>query len=249
MEPTAARVLIIVVSAAAGLVIGSFLNVVIYRLPRGQSVVAPASRCPSCGTTLRALDNVPVLSWLLLGRKCRYCRAPISARYPAIELLTGVAFTALAIALRSVAPLPPLDALAAVTIAAGAIDLEGWPVPAPLGWIALACSGTLVAVALAADSPGRLGSAGIGAALGSIAAGLEAGLAAPGRRGIPWAAMCAAWGWGAGWLGLGTGIAAGGVLILLVLASHWVSRPRLPIAAIGAAAAIGVLVGGAFATR
>lgn len=69
-----------------GLVVGSFLNVLVYRLPRGMSVVRPASRCPACGAAVRGRDNVPVASWLLLGARCRDCRAPIPARYPAVEL-------------------------------------------------------------------------------------------------------------------------------------------------------------------
>ena len=73
-----------------GLVVGSFLNVLIHRLPRGESVVFPGSHCPACGAPIRAYDNVPVLSWLLLRGRCRACRAPIAARYPAIELANAV---------------------------------------------------------------------------------------------------------------------------------------------------------------
>jgi leader peptidase (prepilin peptidase)/N-methyltransferase len=75
-----------------GLAFGSFLNVCIYRMPRDLSVVSPGSACPKCGHGIRAYDNVPVLSWLLLGGRCRDCRAPISPRYIAVELLTGVLF-------------------------------------------------------------------------------------------------------------------------------------------------------------
>jgi leader peptidase (prepilin peptidase) / N-methyltransferase len=69
-----------------GLVAGSFVNVVIHRFPRGESVVFPGSHCPSCGAAIRAFDNVPVLSWLLLRGRCRDCRAPIAVRYPLVEL-------------------------------------------------------------------------------------------------------------------------------------------------------------------
>ena len=71
-----------------GLAVGSFLNVCVYRVPRGESVVRPPSRCPGCGTRLRARENVPVLGWLWLRGRCRTCRAPISMRYPIVELLT-----------------------------------------------------------------------------------------------------------------------------------------------------------------
>ncbi len=73
-----------------GAIVGSFLNVVAYRLPRRESLIAPASRCPSCGTPVKPYDNVPVLSWLLLRGRCRACRAPISSRYPLVEAGTAL---------------------------------------------------------------------------------------------------------------------------------------------------------------
>jgi leader peptidase (prepilin peptidase)/N-methyltransferase len=82
----------IVLALIAGLAIGSFLNVVIYRLPRGKSVVSPRSSCPNCGHMISGLENVPVLSWVFLRGKCRECKNPISWRYPAIELLTGLLY-------------------------------------------------------------------------------------------------------------------------------------------------------------
>src|ERR687883_291292 len=78
--------------AAVGACIGSFLNVVIHRVPREESIAFPASRCPSCGAAIRPYDNIPVVSWAVLRGRCRSCRAPISARYPAVELFTGVLF-------------------------------------------------------------------------------------------------------------------------------------------------------------
>jgi leader peptidase (prepilin peptidase)/N-methyltransferase len=75
---------------AFGLVLGSFLNVCIHRLPLEQSIVSPGSRCPSCGTAIRWYQNVPVLSWLALRGKCASCSSPISVRYPAIEALSGL---------------------------------------------------------------------------------------------------------------------------------------------------------------
>jgi leader peptidase (prepilin peptidase)/N-methyltransferase len=77
-----------------GLVVGSFLNVLIHRLPRGESVVYPGSHCPACGEPIRPFDNVPVLSWLLLSGRCRACRAPIAVRYPLIELVNAVLWVA-----------------------------------------------------------------------------------------------------------------------------------------------------------
>jgi leader peptidase (prepilin peptidase)/N-methyltransferase len=75
-----------------GLLIGSFLNVCIYRLPRDQSVVRPRSKCPNCGAMVRAWDNIPVVSWLLLGGRCRDCKTRIPVRYVLVELLTALLF-------------------------------------------------------------------------------------------------------------------------------------------------------------
>lgn len=82
------------VSAVAGLIVGSFANVCIYRLPRGKSVVWPSSRCPSCQTPLKPWDNIPVLSYLMLRGKCRACGEPISARYPLVEAANGLLYPA-----------------------------------------------------------------------------------------------------------------------------------------------------------
>src|SRR5918996_4542495 len=76
-------------AAVLGAIIGSFLNVVVWRLPRGESLASPPSRCPSCGNRIAPYDNVPVVSWLLLRGRCRHCGARISPRYPLIELLTA----------------------------------------------------------------------------------------------------------------------------------------------------------------
>lgn len=85
---------VLALTGVFGAVIGSFLNVVIHRIPRKESVVRPRSRCPGCGTTLAGRDNIPVLSWLMLRGRCRGCARRISARYPAVELLTALLFVA-----------------------------------------------------------------------------------------------------------------------------------------------------------
>ena len=82
-----------------GLAIGSFLNVVVYRVPAGQSIINPPSRCPSCGNQIRNRHNVPVLGWLMLGGRCADCRKPISVRYPLIEFATGALFVVLTLRL------------------------------------------------------------------------------------------------------------------------------------------------------
>lgn len=116
-------------AAPLGLVIGSFLNVVAYRLPRGESLVRPRSRCTSCGSEVRPYDNVPVVSWLLLRGRCRHCGERISARYPLIEALTGAAFVAVVVkdgASRSLLLDLPFVAM---LVAVAAIDLEHKIVP------------------------------------------------------------------------------------------------------------------------
>ena len=91
-----ARDLLVFVAVLFGLVVGSFLNVVIHRVPRRESIVWPASHCPHCGEPIRARDNVPLISYLLLRGRCRNCKERISARYPAVEALTGLLFGAAA---------------------------------------------------------------------------------------------------------------------------------------------------------
>jgi leader peptidase (prepilin peptidase)/N-methyltransferase len=85
-------------AGAFGLIVGSFLNVVAYRLPRGESVVFPASHCPSCDTPIKPFDNVPVLSWLVLRGRCRSCHGSISARYPVVEAATAALLVAVVLA-------------------------------------------------------------------------------------------------------------------------------------------------------
>jgi leader peptidase (prepilin peptidase) / N-methyltransferase len=116
--------LIVLVAGLLGLVLGSFLNVVIYRVPLRRSVVWPASRCPECGEAIEPKDNVPLLSYVLLRGRCRSCKARISARYPLVEALTGALFAAAAyefgLSLRLLSALVLLCAL----IALAGIDLE-----------------------------------------------------------------------------------------------------------------------------
>jgi leader peptidase (prepilin peptidase)/N-methyltransferase len=91
-------VVAVVVAAVAGLLIGSFLNVVAYRLPRGESLSHPGSRCPGCGTPIAPYDNIPVVSWLLLRGRCRHCGEPISIRYPLVEATTAVLYALVVVA-------------------------------------------------------------------------------------------------------------------------------------------------------
>src|SRR5215218_9544790 len=107
-----------------GLVVGSFLNVVIYRVPRHESVVWPASHCPHCGEPIRPGDNVPLVSYLLLRGRCRNCKEPISARYPAVEATTGLLFGAAAYEFGASLALLSALVLVSTLIALAVIDLE-----------------------------------------------------------------------------------------------------------------------------
>lgn len=116
-------------AAPLGLMIGSFLNVVTYRVPRGESLVSPGSRCPGCDMAIRPYDNVPVLSWLFLRGRCRGCGTRISARYPLVELVTAVVFAAIVLVRGLNAELLLELPFAAMLIAVAGIDLEHRIVP------------------------------------------------------------------------------------------------------------------------
>jgi leader peptidase (prepilin peptidase)/N-methyltransferase len=118
---------LLVVVAIFGLAIGSFLNVVIYRVPAGQSLIAPGSHCPRCGAPVRNRHNVPVVGWLMLRGRCADCAAPISVRYPLVELFTAVAFVAVGVRLAALDRLSGLPAwlyFTSIAIALAAIDLD-----------------------------------------------------------------------------------------------------------------------------
>jgi leader peptidase (prepilin peptidase)/N-methyltransferase len=133
--------------AAVGLAIGSFLNVVIWRVPRGESVASPPSACPSCGHPIRPRDNVPVLGWLVLRGRCRDCAAPISARYPFVELLTAALFLAMGLRFGLDPALPAYLYLAAVGIALALIDLDVHRLPDVLTLPSYAVAGVLLGIA------------------------------------------------------------------------------------------------------
>lgn len=120
-----------------GALFGSFLNVVIYRIPRGESVIFPASHCPSCGTGLRPWHNVPILSWLLLRGKCAFCSAPISRQYPIIELLSGLLAGALFFKLGLSYLFVMTTAVFFTVLALSVIDLYYKMVPDSLNLLAL----------------------------------------------------------------------------------------------------------------
>ena len=125
-------------SAVLGLAIGSFLNVVIYRVPRKMSVVSPRSFCPNCSSVISSRDNIPVVSWLLLKGKCRVCKAEISPRYLVVELLCALLFAAAAARIGLSWELPAFMAAIAGLIALSAIDLEFLLLPKRIVYLTLA---------------------------------------------------------------------------------------------------------------
>lgn len=114
----------LILVAVLGLLIGSFLNVVIWRVPRGESVVRPPSHCPGCGRPVRPRDNVPVLGWLLLRGRCRDCGRPISSRYPLVEAGTAAGMVVMAVRIGASAELPAYLYLVAVGVCLALIDID-----------------------------------------------------------------------------------------------------------------------------
>lgn len=119
----------IVFSGLGGLIVGSFLNVLIYRLPRGESLATPASHCPGCGTPIKPYDNVPVLGWLMLRGRCRSCGEAISPRYPAVEALTAALAVAVVLTKHSAIDIALGLLLVVVLIPVALIDLEKRIIP------------------------------------------------------------------------------------------------------------------------
>lgn len=146
-----------------GLMIGSFLNVCIARVPAGESIVAPGSRCPQCGTPIRWSDNIPVLSYLWLSGRCRACRAAISMRYPAVEFLTAAMFVTQGLVVGDVGVwLAARLVFVALLIALAAIDLETFRLPN-----VMTISGTCVGLVCSVAAPPGLRDAVLGAVCGA----------------------------------------------------------------------------------
>jgi len=121
-----------------GLAIGSFLNVVIYRLPRGKSLIFPPSSCPHCGNPIKPYHNIPILGWLILKGKCASCGKPISIRYPIVELLTGIGFIGIYYHLGEIGwQLGVMLALFSTLIALAGIDIDFKEVPDSLNLLGL----------------------------------------------------------------------------------------------------------------
>ncbi|MDX6285422.1 MAG: leader peptidase (prepilin peptidase) / N-methyltransferase [Frankiales bacterium] len=198
-----------------GLMVGSFLNVVIWRVPRGESVVRPESHCPGCNKPIRPRDNVPVLSWLLLRGRCRDCGTSISPRYPAVEVLTALVWAAFGLKFGYDAQLPAYLYLGAVGVALALIDIDTKRLPN-----ALVLPSYPIAMALLAIAAGVNGQWGdfVRALLGMAALYgfyFALVLAVPRGMGFGDVKLAGVLGLYLGWLGWGQ-VIAGGFLGFLV---------------------------------
>ena len=203
----------VVVVALFGSLIGSFLNVVVYRVPAGLSILRPASACPSCHSAIRPYDNIPVISWLVLRGRCRDCRVRIPARYPLVELGTAVLFAVVAFAFLGPLRVPGRPAaatylellaylwLAAVTVALAIIDVETHRLPDAIVLPTAIAMAVLLTAAAAVDGDWtRLLQAGIGAAA-LFACYLALALARPGGMGFGDVKLAGVLGLALGWEG------------------------------------------------
>src|SRR5438270_5186950 len=185
-----------------GLVVGSFLTVVTERVPRKESIVAPRSRCPSCGTEIRSRDNIPVLSYVLLGGRCRACSTRISPIYPLVELATGGLFAGAAAAFPRVFSAALVAALLGLLVALSVIDARHKIIPNRIVYPSLVAFAVLVAVGAASGE----GLSAVRAGIGFLAFGgglLLVALISP--------------------RGMGMGVVKLAALIGLVLGSFWLS--------------------------
>ncbi len=203
------------VTLAGGLLVGSFLNVLVYRLPRGLSVSTPPSACVKCGHPVRFYDNVPVLSWLLLAGRCRDCSAPIGWRYPAVEAGTGVLFAMIGWRYAVSPLLVALLFVAATGVALALIDLEHQRLPFRITVPETAVTVFLLGADAVADGTRPLGVAAMSAGIWLAVYG-GVWLVTSGRgMGLGDVALAPLFGLVLGWLGWGASLVglAGGFVI------------------------------------
>lgn len=231
-----------VIAFVFGTVIGSFVNVVIYRLPRGESLVIPRSRCPSCQTPIQPRDNIPILSYLILRRRCRYCQAPIAWRYPVVEGIAGVLLAALWMRFAAVGAWLEFVTTAIfvlMLLAIFFIDLEHQIVPNAISYPGLAI-GLLAAIPQDRFLMALLAAAGAGAVFALIAIASRGGM---GGGDVKLAAMMGAFlGWPTIAFALLLAFTLGATVGLLLIATRRRSRkdpiPFGPALATGAIVAL-----------
>ncbi len=224
-----------------GAIVGSFLNVVSYRLPRHESLISPASHCPKCGTPVKPYDNIPILSWLLLRGRCRSCAAPISLRYPLVEVLTAALCVGAVLAHTSASGVALSVALILLVVPAALIDLEHRIIPNRLTALGAVLA---LAIGLALDPAGEPERLIAGAGAGGLL--LLAALAYPGGMGMGDVKLAGVMG-----LFLGRAVAPAilvallaGVLVgVMIIAEKGASQGRKTAVPFGPFLALGALVG------
>jgi leader peptidase (prepilin peptidase) / N-methyltransferase len=189
-----------------GAIVGSFLNVVAYRLPRHESLVTPASHCPRCGTPVKPYDNIPILSWLLLRGHCRSCGKSISARYPLVEASTAALCVGAVLVHHSAVEIALSVVLILLVVPAALIDLEHRIIPNQITALGAVLA---IAIGLALDPSGEPGRLIAGAAAGGFL--LLAALAYPGGMGMGDVKL-------AGMMGLFLGAAVAPALLIALVA-------------------------------
>jgi leader peptidase (prepilin peptidase)/N-methyltransferase len=195
--------LLIGLSAVLGLAIGSFLNVVIYRIPRGDSVVSPRSSCPQCGAVIREKDNIPVVSWLLLRGRCRDCRALIPVRYPLVEVACAGLFAGTAARFGRQWELPAYLVLFAGLLALSWIDIEWLLLPKKIVYPLTVLVAALLLVAAAATSQWHAYLVGVASAIGWFVVFFVMNLISPRLLGFGDVRLSLVLGISLGWLGIG----------------------------------------------
>jgi leader peptidase (prepilin peptidase)/N-methyltransferase len=234
----------------AGLLIGSFLTVIVYRVPRKESIARGRSMCPSCGTVIRARDNVPVLSWLILRGRCRNCGARISPVYPLTELATGALFLGAALAFDDLPVAILMSAFLAVLLAVSEIDVRDRVIPNRIVYPSVvAAAAAILAIDIAngalSITDGLIGLAAYGGGLLVIA------LIAPRGMGMGDVKLAGLIGLVAGSVGLsrvavaaGVGILLGGVAAVIALLMGRSRKTALPFGPfLAAGGAVAVLAG------
>jgi leader peptidase (prepilin peptidase) / N-methyltransferase len=228
--------LLIGLCTVLGLAVGSFLNVVIYRVPRNESIVSPLSSCPTCGTPIRERDNIPVVSWLVLRGRCRDCKAPISRRYPLVELSCAGLFGATAAKFGYQWDLPAYLALFAGLLALSCIDVEHLLLPKKIVYALTALVTALLLMAAAITGHWHDFVVGVLCAVGWFAVFFALNLISPRVLGFGDVRLSLVLGMSLGWLGVGYVVlgffaanAIGAVVGLALIATKHMSRSdRIP---------------------
>jgi len=236
-----------------GLLIGSFANVVIYRVPAGRSIVKPPSACGACGAPVRPRDNIPVVSWLALRAKCRACQAPISARYPAVEALVGLVFAGIGWRFGLTWTSAGEAALAAGLVALAFIDLDHMVLPRRVVYATGAVVAVIFLVASAAGSQWHRFAVAAICAVVPWALFFAINYVAPRALGFGDVRLALLMGFGLGWLGAAyafLGFVVASVLgslvgVVLMATGRAARRTPVPFGTFLAAGALVAVLGGA----